>query len=481
MSDHPVLADCPVSHQRLQEVYYDSPGQALRGLGLRLRTRWSNGRWLQTLDTLNRGELIAEAPVEGREVDRTKLPVRGRIGRRLGEALKDAPLEPVCELEAQRGCWRLTLAGDAKVELILDQGRLRVGDQMEPLCRLQLLGWDGGPGAVYDLALQLAADRPLPLAGDDLASRAQDRLSQRPVIHRKAAKLKLAVGTSAEQAFMAIVGGCLAHLQANVEAARREQVEGVHQMRVALRRLRACLKVYRPLIGKAPELVEELRWLNGWLGPCRDWDVFITEGLEPMVARVPDKRGIRVLLSAAKAIRAAHYHELRQALELPRYHRLLLAVHAWLETRAWRRDLEPEQLHSLDRSAQDFSTAVLRRDHRRVIKRGRMFQDLSVPERHQLRIRIKELRYALDFFASLYPEREASAYGAAAASLQDSLGVLNDAATAWGLLDEAKLGTGSGTRQFVEGWYGCKQDSYEGRFPKGWKRFMGCPRPWKKS
>lgn len=477
---HPLLAACPVSHQRLQEVYHDSPGRALRGLGLSLRTRWADGRWLQTLDTLEGGELIAEAPVEGREADRTKLPVRGRIGRRLGEALGDAALEPVCEVEARRSLWSLTLAGGARVDLILDQGRLRAGDRVEPLCRLRLLG-RSGPGAVYGLALRLAADRPLPLAGEDVAGRAHGLLSGRPVTHRKAAKLELAAGTSAEQAFLAIVRSCLAHLRANVEAARREQVEGVHQMRVALRRLRACLKVYRPLIDRAAgaDLVAELRWLNRWLGPCRDWDVFITEGLEPMVAGVAGKRGPRDLLRKAQAIRAAHYRQLRQALDEPRFHHLVLAAYAWLAERAWRPGLGPEQRDGLGRPARSFATAVLRRDHRRVMKRGRAFRELSDSERHQLRIRIKELRYALDFFASLYPQPKAGAYVDAAAGLQDSLGVLNDAATARGLLDEAGLGGGSGVRQFVEGWYACKQDIYEARFPKAWKRFTDCGKPWK--
>ena len=127
----------------------------------------------------------------------------------------------------------------------------------------------------------------------------------------------------------------------------------------------------------------------------------------------------------------------------------------------------------------DFATSLLGRDHRRIEKRGEAFVELSAVERHRLRIRIEELRYALDFFASLYPAPTVKIYLSALARLQDSLGVMNDIAVARRLLDEARLRAVSAARQVIEGWYGCRLDVQERAFPELWQAFTACQRPWK--
>ena len=127
----------------------------------------------------------------------------------------------------------------------------------------------------------------------------------------------------------------------------------------------------------------------------------------------------------------------------------------------------------------DFATPLLERDHRRVVKRGEAFAELSAEERHALRIRIKELRYALDFFASLYPAPAVKIALNALSSLQDCLGVMNDIAVARRLLDEAGLKPLSVARQVIEGWYGCRLEVHERQFTEVWQRYQDCERPWK--
>ncbi len=301
------------------------------------------------------------------------------------------------------------------------------------------------------------------------------------VTHAKASPVALTADTTSEQAFIAIVGACLRHAEANRPAVLDGQVEGVHQMRVAFRRLRSGLKIFRPLVPReaSAELVAGIRWLNGFLGPARDWDVFLEEGMSPVFARFPRKRGLHLFRARAETLRRSHYRSLCAALEEPHYPLLLQQFAGWLDRRAWRENLADPQRERLETPVLEFAAPLLEDDRRRVLKRGENFVRLAAEERHALRIRIKELRYALDFFASLYPTAPVKLYLGALARLQEGLGVMNDIVVARRLLDEAGLTTVSAARQVIDGWYGCRLDVHENLFDEAWRRFMECEQPWK--
>ncbi|MBS1222176.1 MAG: inorganic triphosphatase, partial [Proteobacteria bacterium] len=237
-------------------------------------------------------------------------------------------------------------------------------------------------------------------------------MTPKPITPIKASPVQLDADSRSEDAFVAIIGACLRHAEANRPAVLDGQMEGVHQMRVAFRRLRSGLRIFRPLIPREASAapVEDIRWLNGFLGPARDWDVFLDEGMVPMLAHFPRKRGLSLFRTKAETIRQTHYRTLREALADPRYQRLTQGLADWLDDRAWREALDDERRERLARPALDFATPLLGRDHRRVEKQGAAFAELSAADRHRLRIRIKELRYALDFFSSLYPAAPVKAY-----------------------------------------------------------------------
>ncbi|HQC73683.1 MAG TPA: CHAD domain-containing protein [Candidatus Competibacteraceae bacterium] len=297
----------------------------------------------------------------------------------------------------------------------------------------------------------------------------------------KASPLALSADLSSEAAFVAIVAACLRHAEANEPAVLSDQVEGIHQMRVAFRRLRSALKLFRTLVPRAASatLVEEIRWLNSHLGPARDWDVFAEEGLTPLLAHFPRKRGLLLFRQRVAAIRAAHHRALREALAEPRYALLRQSGADWLARQPWREGLRESWQRRLAAPLPAFATPLLERQYRRVVKQGEHFAQLSAERRHRLRIRVKELRYALDFLAGLYPAAEVRDCLGALSRLQDDLGVMNDIAVTRRLLDEAGLRTVTAARQVIEGWYGCRLDVHERGFVASWLAFMDCKRPWK--
>lgn len=301
------------------------------------------------------------------------------------------------------------------------------------------------------------------------------------LLHVKASPIRLAPDASSEEAFIAIIGACLRHAEANQPAVAQGQIEGVHQMRVAFRRLRSGLKLFRSLIPRqaSADRIADLRWLNGFLGPARDWDVFLEEGMAPLFARFPHKRSLLLLRRAAEQLRQRHHQTLREALMQPAYARLMSGCTDGLERRAWREGLDDEQQALLAEPVRDFATPWLERQHRRVEKRGKAFAELSTEQRHALRIRIKELRYALDFFASLYPSAAVKITLGMLSDVQDCLGVMNDITVARRLLDEAGLKPLAIARQLIEGWYGCRLEVHERQFAEVWRRYQDSERPWK--
>lgn len=302
------------------------------------------------------------------------------------------------------------------------------------------------------------------------------------MIHVKASPLRFATTVSCEQAFIIILKACLQHAEANLPAVLVGQMEGVHQMRVAFRRLRSALKLFRSLIPReaSRDLVAELRWLNEVLGPARDWDVFLYDELKPLFQQFPQKRSLSLFRAKAEVIRRGYHRRLQTALNEPRYRALLAQFSRWLEERAWCDSGDGDQQRCLaGRPALELTTPLLERTYQRAVKKGKRFSELSAEQRHALRIRIKEMRYALDFFASLYPMATVKPFLSALAQLQDCLGAMNDVAVSQHLLNEMQLNSASAARQVIEGWQGCWLHVQECHFHKAWQRFSECPRPWK--
>ncbi|RQV28752.1 CHAD domain-containing protein [Burkholderia cenocepacia] len=206
----------------------------------------------------------------------------------------------------------------------------------------------------------------------------------------------------------------------------RDDPEFVHQMRVALRRLRTLMRFFPRFTDRQwkDTLGVDLRWLAKLLGTVRDWDVFATESLPALIAADGGGSDWDGTLDAARAQSMAARVELRQALHSARYARLTLG---WLE---W--------LSALVLPAADGDDAPsLRRHATKRVRRlfGHLYgspslTSLDTAARHQVRIDAKRLRYALEFFASLASRRTRTETVKTLARVQSVLGEANDAMVA---------------------------------------------------
>jgi CHAD domain-containing protein len=163
------------------------------------------------------------------------------------------------------------------------------------------------------------------------------------------------------------------------------------------------------------------------LNDARDWDVFITETLPKFTEACPDVGGFEPLREAADGHWRRAHEKARAANRDVRTGRFQIGLALWVEQKAWRGSASADAARSLSQPARGFARESLAALHRRVLKKGRRFKDLSQQERHKLRIALKKLRYAADFLAPLGKGRKhVRAYAEALSRLQDELGVAND-------------------------------------------------------
>jgi CHAD domain-containing protein len=220
--------------------------------------------------------------------------------------------------------------------------------------------------------------------------------------------------TAPDVALRHIVTACHADLlkyRAVVLKSRRPI--GIHQTRVALRRLRAAFSLFRGAVVGPTEsrlvraLAAEAKWLAGECAPSRDLHVFLTE----TVSEVPP-----VVKRIANRLAKAHLERARSALTGPRYTAFNGQLAAFGQATA---SASPSRLD-------DFGRAVLDQRHGKVAQRGRKIGSLDGKRLHRLRIAIKKLRYAAAFLRPAFAPKASKAYIEATVRLQGALGALND-------------------------------------------------------
>ena len=237
----------------------------------------------------------------------------------------------------------------------------------------------------------------------------------------------LAPDTPPDTALRQIVAECHADLlkyRAIVLAGRR--AIGIHQTRVALRRMRAALGLFRGAVDGPTEgrivraLAAEAKWLAGECAPARDLHVFLTEtvtDVPPAVKRI------------AARLAKAHLERARSALSGARYNAFegQLAVFVQAPSAGPSGRLE------------DFGRSLLDQHHAKVERRGRHLASLDREHLHKLRIAIKKLRYAAAFLRPAFASDKANAYIEATVRLQGALGTLNDRAVADQMLEDIAI------------------------------------------
>jgi triphosphatase len=470
----------------LNDTYYDTPGGTLQRDGVTLRVRQSRKRFVQT---------VKVAPAEG-DIPLRRTEWECRVAGMAPDfqalapvmtldALARDPLQPIFTTELRRRVRTLMLP-NGTVEVAFDTGVVKAGERTTPICEIELELKSGGAAALYDLGILLSEYAALRPTTRSKAQRGYELVSDAaPAVHGPRQRLPSGE-VSLDDAFAHLLRSALHQILLNQPAAEDgRDPEGVHQLRIALRRLRCALVMLRSL-APSPQL-ESLRadakWLASKLAAARNWDVFLSQTLVEVAHGCSTVAGFDVVREIAEQSRHHGYVAARSALTDRRAGRFELVLGAWIERRGWRCDVSADHLTELAAPAIDAAVRALAKQHDRVLKRGRHFKRLPLEARHDLRLAVKKLRYTVDFFLPLFGEDgTAKRYARRLSRLQERLGRFNDAGATRHLIAELALdGMPVPAREAlgaVLGWQACRLASAETEVSAAWRDFRDAPRPW---
>lgn len=401
--------------ERLVSVYYDTAGGKLRKKGVTLRVRETPDGYVQTVKSI--GSSVGmfdryewEWPVDGPRPDSTKLsdtPVAD---------IEPRKLRPIIRSTVDRTSWKVG-DGEGELQFALDSGELKARGREVSVreIEIELNGVD--PAKAFDAARRIARNVPVRLGVLSKADRgfalAENRLGQAV----KAAAVLVTSEMTAAEGFAVIVQSCLKHFRLNEPLViRQRDPAALHQVRVAMRRLRTAFALFKPAIRHDEEFVrirEGIRWFTAQLGEARNLDVYLQWDM-------PARGRKRLWQRREKA-----YDKVDRALGSKRLRLLMIDLLAWTTLGEWR--LSEKASRPLGPFAQ-----------RRIEKlwRGVQVHDkldsLGHHEQHRLRIEIKKLRYALDFVSAIQggEGKAKKQFTQEVERLQERLGRLNDLRTA---------------------------------------------------
>jgi inorganic triphosphatase YgiF len=262
-------------------TYYDTPEGDLRKAGFSLRLRRKGRRCVQTLKRKGEsGGFSARAEWEqriaGPDLDFAALEGTP-AGKMLSKKKVRSRLEPVSETRVKRTVWQIRRPRSA-IELILDEGEVASGGKGEPICEIELELKRGTRAMLFELAAEIAAEVPLRMGAMSKSERGFALVEGTSARVRKAEPVVLSAEMNVAESFAAIVQSCLRHFRLNEAlVAHGRDGKALHQMRVAMRRLRSALALFKPAFaGEEQErLAAELRWFTVELGRARDLDVIL--------------------------------------------------------------------------------------------------------------------------------------------------------------------------------------------------------------
>jgi CHAD domain-containing protein len=393
-----------------------------------------------------------------------------------------SPLVPIAAFSGRR----TTIPLADGVAAVLRVGKLRAVADERLVARLEL---QGPVVPVLGLARRLAADLPL-LPPDAMLAEAGRALARgeapRP---RRKGPPDLASMATVEAALCGAIGHLLEVMLHYAPACRLGiGPEGVHQTRVALRRLRSILKTFRGAAG-CPELSAfdaGLKSLADLLGPARDWDVFLG-GLGATVAaampgpRGPDKR-LAALLGSAGQQRALAYEALGRGLHSAAFRQLIIDGIGLLHTTPWREapaGVEPaERAGRLAEPLQDFAASLLGKRWRKLCGDDAAIEEHSAEALHELRLEAKRLRYAAELFAPLWSGKPTRRFLRRLAAVQEDFGIANDTAVARALVASLAGRVPAWAIGAVEGFAVARGKGARGEGLKSWEALLDAEPFW---
>jgi triphosphatase len=433
----------------LKCVYYDTRRGKLRRAGYHLSIHAQGRRRIQLIELAGSGSIVSEPPCWARSSAGDAPTPESVAGTPLETVLDDrtfGKLKPVFALDLRRGDSVVERDG-AVILARLDSGGIAAGGFTQGVCELRLERVTGTPDALFELARELSAKVPTALAlrshgekGFELLRAQADHPGGEPAgdLH-EGMTAREAADTTCRTAAIAIIDS-FAQLRSGAGQ------DALHRGRIALRRLRAILWFLEPILDPEARLLSgRLRSLTQLLGGARELDVFCEGVLAPLRQDNPDAPGMDALVEAFAQRRREAYAKIVGFGQSPAT--LEFGLDLVRSLAALASPVSGSAEHALLRESPVGAFAQDRLDRclRRFLKESRHLKRCDPERQHDIRVRAKKLRYAIEAFSPVIGPKTSGKLLGPLTRMQDALGDLNDARTGHDIaLAYARERTGDG-------------------------------------
>ncbi len=493
--EHTLISQ-PGKRQKLFNVYYDTPELLLMKGGTAVRERKILRKTLLTVKLASHSmgglhqRLEWEAPTTPGQFDFQTLIDDPELAEKM--TMLAPQLVPIFTTDFVRRSWIVEFRG-SKIEVAIDLGKIvtkRLDGLLyeQEISEVELELVEGNPVNLFGLARVLSRRvrlHPSNRSKAEVGYRLYQNIAISPT---KPADLLIDPKADPLDTFQHICFECLHHLQMNDAGILLDNdKEYIHQVRVAMRRIRSAIKLFSPVLPMTFVGNWNVIWrdLANALGDARNWDVFNEEllpllketfgnhpdilalekfaishrssGHDSAIASFGSRNYSVKVISFAEAIMSLKTHP-----EIKNRQKMIL------ESQSTAEPIRPE-------NTEQFAIRLLKRRHRRF-QREIAVKNRTLEESHQLRLYLKKLRYSFEFFIELFPKKKMNRYTKTLSRAQELLGKMNDLATAEILLAKRNLPQ----VDIAAAWIIGRQSGYLSMMPKVIAGLNEIKAPWQK-
>ena len=429
----------PAGVKDLDDTYFDTAGWHIHRAGYTCRLRRKGGDAELTLKSMAeasggiRSRRERTEPVPASVESPAAAP--GPCGVAIRAMAGRAPVTPIFGLRTRRQLFTLSDEAGALAEIALDDTAIPVGEEAPVrLARVEVEVDQSAIDRARPFVDAMVAANGLGPATSSKFESALIATGQRVIPPLDLGPLAIADDMTAAAVAFAILRKHFGIFLANEPGTRLgEDIEALHDMRVATRRLRAAMAAFRPfLTPRVLALRDELGWVAAALGEVRDLDVQI-DRMDEWREGFPEERAhaLDAIESLLHARRNTARKRMLFALDSRRYQRLVARFTSLLRFGP-PRSFAPGRVPILA-----VAPDLVEKRYRTVRKAGDRISRESPPDLyHALRIDAKKLRYALEFVGTGIYGRPAVEFSTRVTAMQDVLGLHQDACVAIDMLHE---------------------------------------------
>ena len=474
----------PPATKELRTVYFDTLQHGLHAAGVSLRLRRQDGGWQQTVKVDQHVESGISNPIELQTFVEEERPDIGKISdkkvrRAVQKALSDTSLHPIFETLVQRTTRSIKIK-DSEIELAIDDGEVRAGDERQDLREAEFELKAGSAEGLLLAAEKLLVGHELKLSSRSKAERGYRLVQGKKddsIEPEKARPARIWRKDTCRKALSSILDSGIRQVLVNHRAVlESNDPEAAHQLRIGLRRLRSALHALRPLVDRASLRAFErsARDVSRAVGILRDADVLILEVHAAVEDIATDKTGFAELREALLRNREAKRDEVRQVLSGPQWAKLQLYLALWPRML--------NEIDGLDKPISKQASKILAQAWKKPAKLGRHLDRLGVAQRHEMRKALKKLRYQAEFMTPLFDQREAKQFIRRLKVLQKVFGYINDVRMTPRLVEiqqERQAGSDAArAASYAAGHHDAEAAHVWRRAGKAWRKLEHSPRFW---